>query len=621
MCNSEKYSVIAQKHGNLLIRCNGCNCQLEINEKDFYNDIEIDCYCDKNTTRKSRTTEYVSWICMKERCYNKNHNRYRDYGGRGITVCERWLRSFDNFLEDMGKKPSKNFSLDRIDVNGNYCPENCRWADSFTQANNTRRNVYIEYNGETKTLAEWARQYNLKYSLVKGRLDNGWTIERALTYNHKDYKIPELNFDDPIFNLRTKNINEFYDYIVNTSDEKFRYSFSNDLSGKIFGSIEVICRVVNCRGKNGISYVCYLCKCSCGNYFIGKSRELAYNKITSCGCGVYKIQKETLHGMQKTKEYRVWCRLKRVCNKIDDVEYPKFGGKGITFCEQWNDDFISFFEEVGTAPSDDCSLYRIDESKGYEPGNCIWESRKGKSRDTKTILKTMYKGKEITFRELAKLCDVPSDVLRSRIHSLGWDVDKAMQTAYIKQSELIKEKQTRDEQHQLERDVKNTYEDFADEIIPIELLASTASNLIGKKFGKLEVVALMIPVYSSRQKKIRWLCKCDCGNYIPVIGNSLKTGHTTNCGCVRKEKISSHKMIGTMEYDLWNRIKKNCYLPTFATYHRYGGKGIKMDERWRESFEDFISDIGKCPSADYVFARIDETKDFCKENCYWKKKK
>ena len=83
---------------------------------------------------------------MKYRCYNKNEKRYTDYGGRGIKICDRWLESFDNFYEDMGDKPTSKHSLDRIDVNGDYEPSNCRWADTFMQAQNTR----LETKSKTK---------------------------------------------------------------------------------------------------------------------------------------------------------------------------------------------------------------------------------------------------------------------------------------------------------------------------------------------------------------------------------------------------------------------------------------------------------------------------------------
>jgi hypothetical protein len=109
----------------------------------------------------NRTPEYMAWRHMKSRCYNPNIHNYHNYGGRGIIVCERWINSFENFLEDMGVRPSERHSVDRYpDKNGNYEPTNCRWATKKEQSRNLRTNRWIEYNGDRRILSDWA--YDLR---------------------------------------------------------------------------------------------------------------------------------------------------------------------------------------------------------------------------------------------------------------------------------------------------------------------------------------------------------------------------------------------------------------------------------------------------------------------------
>lgn len=130
--------------------------------------------------RSGITVEYTAWAAMKDRCYNRNNvKNYKDYGGRGIIVCDEWLHDFSKFLKDMGLKPTSKHSLDRKNVNGNYCKENCRWATQEEQANNTRTNKYITYKNKTQTLSQWCRELNLKYRTISRRLTDRWTVERA----------------------------------------------------------------------------------------------------------------------------------------------------------------------------------------------------------------------------------------------------------------------------------------------------------------------------------------------------------------------------------------------------------------------------------------------------------
>lgn len=125
--------------------------------------------------------EYRVWCKMKSRCENVRNCDYHHYGGRGIKVCCRWSVSFENFLSDMGRRPSKLHELDRYpDNNGNYEPGNCRWATRRQQNRNKRTNRLITINGETKCLVEWAEVSGVGAGTILWRLDRGWDVHRAV---------------------------------------------------------------------------------------------------------------------------------------------------------------------------------------------------------------------------------------------------------------------------------------------------------------------------------------------------------------------------------------------------------------------------------------------------------
>jgi hypothetical protein len=133
----------------------------------------------KTTHNMSFSTEYRIWAGMKYRCHSRKCPAYRDYGGRGIKVCERWETSFENFLADMGRRP-KGSTLDRINNDGPYSPENCRWVSWTTQHNNRRGNVCFVFHGSLQTIADIARSLGVKYAWLHNRLrTRGMTVEEA----------------------------------------------------------------------------------------------------------------------------------------------------------------------------------------------------------------------------------------------------------------------------------------------------------------------------------------------------------------------------------------------------------------------------------------------------------
>ena len=154
-----------------------------------------------------KSTEYKSWQGAKARCYNVKNKKYHRYGGRGIKVCERWRNSFVNFIFDMGKKPSVKHTLDRIDNDGNYCPENCKWSTGVEQSNNRSTNTFIKYNGEHLTLAQWGKKTGIPANVISSRLRIlNWSTHDAIT-------TPIAKCRTLTFNGDTKTISEWANHI------------------------------------------------------------------------------------------------------------------------------------------------------------------------------------------------------------------------------------------------------------------------------------------------------------------------------------------------------------------------------------------------------------------------
>ena len=134
----------------------------------------------KNKPKTSRQLTRSSWINMKSRCYRQKDRQFANYGGRGITVCDKWIDDFDAFLADMGERPH-GMSIDRIDNEKGYFPGNCRWATTKEQVRNTRRNKVIVYKGQTKCLASWADDLGISYRALICRMQRGQAFEQAIS--------------------------------------------------------------------------------------------------------------------------------------------------------------------------------------------------------------------------------------------------------------------------------------------------------------------------------------------------------------------------------------------------------------------------------------------------------
>jgi hypothetical protein len=169
-----------------------CGANVVASGSNLRNGQTRSCGCLRRETTASRslthghsvgyayTGTYSSWCNIKARCLNPQHKNYARYGGRGITVCERWRDSFQSFLEDMGEKPAGAW-VERVDNERGYEPGNCVWATPREQNNNRRDSRFLELNGHKQTMAQWARELGLTVGTLFSRLDRGWSVERALT--------------------------------------------------------------------------------------------------------------------------------------------------------------------------------------------------------------------------------------------------------------------------------------------------------------------------------------------------------------------------------------------------------------------------------------------------------
>jgi hypothetical protein len=173
--------VIKIRRGVYLWECK-CDCGTKTTPRqgNLLRGCTRSCGCIAKPHGRHRSNEYASWRAMRNRCNNTKSKDFHRYGGRGIGICERW-EDFRNFYADMGERPADNYSLERIDVNGNYEPSNCRWATPAEQGVNRRNNKYYTLNGVTLTAMQWSKRTGIPRGTISRRLHSGWSVEDALT--------------------------------------------------------------------------------------------------------------------------------------------------------------------------------------------------------------------------------------------------------------------------------------------------------------------------------------------------------------------------------------------------------------------------------------------------------
>ncbi len=188
-----KWTVLGYDHAKdrnsfWLCRCE-CGTEKPVRGTDLRSSVSTQ--CKSCASRQSPTKhggssedgnspEYRIWIGMKQRCYNPNAAGFKDYGGRGIVVCDRWKDDYAAFLEDMGPRPD-GLTIDRLDNDGDYEPGNCEWKTQTYQNRHTRRNRYLEHDGRRMIVKDWAEELGITSQALQARIADGWTMERILT--------------------------------------------------------------------------------------------------------------------------------------------------------------------------------------------------------------------------------------------------------------------------------------------------------------------------------------------------------------------------------------------------------------------------------------------------------
>jgi hypothetical protein len=365
----------------------------------------------KRYDKEVRHPDYGIWKSMKSRCCNPKNPMYKHYGGRNISICDRWLHSFDSFIEDMGPRPEpkSDYSLERKDNNGNYEFKNCRWATAEEQANNTSKNIKYRMNLDEQTLVLW----NNETITIKQLSEITGIHLIAIKYRWAQH---------------SHNVNWIID--DKGSDNRIHIWKEQRYS------------LVELSHISGIPYSRLHGRLLKSNWSTDKAMRSVTELIKSEKKG--NSEKQVSSAKTSHPDYDVWVGILRRCYNPKFKYYYLYGGRGISVCDRWRKSFWNFIEDVGSRPEPRSyySIERIDTNGNYEPSNCKWETADIQAQNTRRSAKyrkiipddstIFYQNKTMSILEFSKLTGIHLDVVRFRyaqhpnvpewIISTEWDV-------------------------------------------------------------------------------------------------------------------------------------------------------------------------------------------------------